>query len=96
MVTAVVAQTKDAAKRLARELGVDDHWGFGARCESSFIGLRAALIIVDDNAEISDRFMQSLRISALKGRGMIKFASELASNPKAVSDGELLVPRARP
>lgn len=66
MVTAVVAQTKDAAKALADTLGVETRHVFGAACERTFDGLRAELVYVDSSARLSSRFMNTIRATVLK------------------------------
>lgn len=69
MIVAVVAQTKPAARALARELGVGTRWVFGAQCGPSFVGLRADLVLVDASASIPDKFMQTIRRGVAKKAG---------------------------
>ena len=66
MVTAVVAQTKESAKGLARALGVEAWHVFGARCERTFDGLRAELVYIDAAAELSPRFLSTIRATVAK------------------------------
>lgn len=72
MTTAVVAQTKERAQRLARDLGVE--WIgppriFGARMQSAFEGLRADLVLIDADADIPASFMATIVHTTLKNRG---------------------------
>lgn len=67
MTTAIVAQTKNRAERLARELGIDG-WIFGARSAASFEGIRVDLVLIDAEAKISDEFMSTIRATVLKTR----------------------------
>lgn len=69
MVTAVIAQTKPAAKELARSLGLETRWVFGAQSGLSFIGLRVDLVLVDSSADIPDKFMQTIRRAVAKKAG---------------------------
>jgi len=66
VVTAVVAQTKESAKALACALGVETRHVFGARCERTFEGLRAELVYIDATAELSPRFLSTIRATVLK------------------------------
>lgn len=66
MVIAVVAQTKDAANSLARRLGLETRHVFGSRCERTFDGLRAELVYIDATAELSPRFLSTIRATVAK------------------------------
>ncbi|CAN5146120.1 hypothetical protein BH11ACT6_BH11ACT6_34790 [soil metagenome] len=70
-VTAVVAQTKADARELARQLVLDDDRAllFGATMARQFEGLRADLVLIDVDAEISDDFMDTIRATVLKNPG---------------------------
>ncbi len=71
MTTAVVAQTKERAKQLARDLGIEwarYDWAFGARCQASFEGLRADLVLIDAAAQIPADFMNTIRATVAKTR----------------------------
>lgn len=77
-VTAVVAQTKERAKLLARELGVDHRWVFGARSAATFEGLRAELVLIDADATIPDEFLSTIYGTVRKmpgGGGRIRFVT---------------------
>lgn len=78
MVIAVVAQTKDAAKNLACTLGVETRHVFGARCERTFEGLRAECVYIDATAELSPRFLGTIRATVAKTGsrgGQIRFVT---------------------
>ena len=75
MVTAVIAQTKPAAKALAQSLGVETRWVFGAQSGLSFIGLRFDCAVIDASAVIPDKFMQTIRRSARKAGARIWFVA---------------------
>ncbi len=68
-VTAVVAQTQDAARELAHELGIVSCHVFGARSAATFEGLRAGLVIVDAAADLEPGFMDIIRATVLKAAG---------------------------
>lgn len=84
MTTAVVAQTKAAAKQLADDLGIE--WVgtplvFGARCARSFEGLRADLVLIDAAADVPADFLATIQATVLKmpgGGGRIRFVSVFA------------------
>lgn len=79
MTTAIVAQTKERAERLAQDLGIGDALIFGAKMERAFEGLRADLVIVDADAKISDRFMHTIRATVAKvpgGGGRVEFVRD--------------------
>ncbi|KLO25887.1 hypothetical protein ABW16_21480 [Mycolicibacter heraklionensis] len=61
MLIAVVAQTKNGAVQLARELGLDPRYAFGARCSDSMEGLRVDRVIIDAEADIPERMMHTIR-----------------------------------
>ncbi|SIM00904.1 Uncharacterised protein [Mycobacteroides abscessus subsp. abscessus] len=66
MITAVVAQTKRAARQLAANLGIDTPHTFGAGCVSAFEGLRADRVLIHADANIPDDFMHTIYCTALK------------------------------
>ena len=69
MVTAVVAQTKPQAEQLARDLGHDPRFAFGARCARSLEGLRADRVLIDADASIGDDMMATIHGLILKAPG---------------------------
>ncbi len=69
MTTAVVAQTKRDAEVLASDLGVDTRFLFSAGMADAFEGLRADLVLIDADAQISDDFLASIRAGAMKMPG---------------------------
>lgn len=71
MVTAIVAQTKEQATQLARDLGLDTRWTFGARCLRSMEGLRADRVLIHAEASIPDEMMCVIHALVLKSRGGI-------------------------
>lgn len=73
--TAVVAQTQKQAVELAALLGFDEFWAFGVRSESTFEGMRADRILIDAEARISDRFLDTIYATAAKSRGRVVFVS---------------------
>lgn len=80
MTTAVVAQTKERAKLLARDLGIE--WAgydlvFGGMCAASFEGLRVDLVLIDADAQIPADFMDTIRATVAKspGGGRIRYVS---------------------
>jgi hypothetical protein len=77
MTTAVVAQTKERAKLLARDLGIASNRVFGARCAASFDGLRVGLVLIDADAQIPADFMDTIRANVAKspGGGRIRYVS---------------------
>lgn len=75
MTTAVIAQTKPMAKRLARDLGIDSRWVFGARCAASFVGLRADLVLIDAEATLPEAFMATVRWTVAKRGGKVRFVT---------------------
>ncbi|SHT85748.1 Uncharacterised protein [Mycobacteroides abscessus subsp. bolletii] len=66
MITAIVAQTKFAARQLADALGIDTPHLFGARCARAFEGLRVDRVLIHVDAEIPDGFMHTIYCTALK------------------------------
>lgn len=77
-VTAVVAQTQDAARELAQELGIVDCKVFGARSAATFEGLRAALVIIDSAAQLERGFLSTIRATVAKtgpAGGRVRFIS---------------------
>lgn len=86
MTTAVVAQTKERARQIAWELGIE--WAgtpltFGARSERSFDGLRADRVIIDADAKIADSFIRTIYHNVLKtrGAGVVRFIRFVPSSP---------------
>lgn len=89
-VTAVVAQTVEAAEALAQELGMDNAKLFGASPANVFAGLRAELVIIDSAAQLEQGFMSKIRATVAKTGprgGRIKFVS--GDRPGADNVGEL-------
>lgn len=66
---AVVAQTKDLAAKLADQLGIDRPHLFGARMVTALVGLRADRFVIDAEADLDPRFMETVRYSARKSPG---------------------------
>ena len=77
-VVAVVASTKARAARIARDLGVNERWVFGANNAAAFEGLRARLVLIDAESVIPAEFMDVIRGTVLKmpdGGGRITFVT---------------------
>lgn len=77
MTTAIVAQTKVRAKRIAHELGIDRPQLFGAQMAPAFEGLRADRVLIDADATISDSFLSTIHATTRKmpGGGIVRFVA---------------------
>lgn len=77
MTTAIVAQTKTRAKRIADELGIDRPQLFGAQMARAFEGLRADRVLIDAEATISDDFLSTIHATTRKmpGGGLVRFVA---------------------
>jgi hypothetical protein len=84
MITAIVAQTKERARVLAHDLGIETRWVFGARCADSFEGLRVRLVLIDADADIPAKFMDTIRATVLKmpgGGGRVRVVTVRPDGP---------------
>lgn len=77
MTTAIVAQSKERAKQLAHELGIDTRFIFGAKMAAAFEGLRADRVLIDADAQIDDRFLATIHATVLKmpAGGIVRFVT---------------------
>lgn len=76
MTTAIVAQTKIRAKRIADELGIERPQLFGAQMARAFEGLRADRVLIDAEAKISTDFLSTIHATTRKmPGGMVRFVA---------------------
>ncbi|WP_301119618.1 hypothetical protein [Mycolicibacterium fortuitum] len=66
---AVIAQTKGLAEKLADQLGIDRPHLIGARMATALVGLRADRFLIDADAELDPRFMETVRYATRKTPG---------------------------
>lgn len=66
LLVAVVAQTKERAAQLARDLDLNPRYAFGAGCSDSMEGLRVDRVIIDAEADIPERMISTIRCLLLK------------------------------